>query len=130
MRTVLAFGTFDLFHEGHRRFLADAKALGDRLVVGVALDAHVRTLKQKEPTRGQEARRQTVASFPGVDEARLSDSELGSYRIVLDVRPDLIALGHDQAGLEGDLKRWAAENGHDVALIRLAHHDVPKGVSA
>ncbi|HBB58920.1 MAG TPA: hypothetical protein DCZ52_01400, partial [Lachnospiraceae bacterium] len=35
---VITYGTFDLFHEGHRRILERAKALGDYLIVGVTTD--------------------------------------------------------------------------------------------
>ena len=37
-RTVITFGTYDLFHYGHLRIIQRAKALGDRLVVGVSSD--------------------------------------------------------------------------------------------
>ncbi len=36
--TVITYGTFDLFHEGHRRLLERARALGDRLIVGVTTE--------------------------------------------------------------------------------------------
>jgi glycerol-3-phosphate cytidylyltransferase len=38
-RTVLTYGTFDLFHLGHERILARAAALGSHLYVGVSTDA-------------------------------------------------------------------------------------------
>ena len=38
MKTVLTYGTFDLFHIGHVRLLERARALGDRLCVGVSSD--------------------------------------------------------------------------------------------
>lgn len=43
MRTVITYGTYDLFHAGHRRLLERARALGDRLIVGVTSDAYDRT---------------------------------------------------------------------------------------
>lgn len=42
MRTIITYGTFDLFHEGHRRLLERARALGDRLIVGVTTDTYDR----------------------------------------------------------------------------------------
>jgi cytidyltransferase-like protein len=44
-RVVLANGCFDLLHVGHVRYLEDARALGDLLIVGVNGDAAVRRLK-------------------------------------------------------------------------------------
>ena len=38
MKTVLTYGTYDMFHIGHLRLLKRAKALGDRLIVGVSTD--------------------------------------------------------------------------------------------
>ena len=40
MTTVITYGTFDLMHEGHVRLLERAKALGDRLIVGVTSDIY------------------------------------------------------------------------------------------
>ncbi|WP_312698639.1 adenylyltransferase/cytidyltransferase family protein, partial [Escherichia coli] len=39
MKTVITFGTFDVFHVGHLRLLQRARALGERLLVGVTSDA-------------------------------------------------------------------------------------------
>ena len=38
MKTILTYGTFDLFHIGHLRLLQRLRALGDRLIVGVSTD--------------------------------------------------------------------------------------------
>ena len=38
-KTVITFGTYDLFHYGHLRIIQRARQLGDRLVVGVSSDA-------------------------------------------------------------------------------------------
>jgi len=39
MKTVITFGTFDVFHVGHLRLLQRARKLGERLLVGVSSDA-------------------------------------------------------------------------------------------
>jgi len=38
IKTVITYGTFDLFHIGHLKMLQRAKALGDKLIVGVSTD--------------------------------------------------------------------------------------------
>ena len=118
MPRVLAFGTFDLFHPGHEFFLAQAARLGD-LYVAVARDSHVRLLKNREPQRREAERLATVRRVPCVADARLSDEALGTYAVVRDVRPDIIALGFDQTGLAEDLKRWTKETGWNVRLVTL-----------
>ncbi len=116
---VLAFGTFDLFHKGHEFFLAEAAQHG-RLHVAVARDAHVRALKGKGTSRPETARLATVARQPCVEQAVLSDETLGSYGVVRTLRPAVIALGHDQDALEADLRRWMAETGVDIPVVRIA----------
>ena len=39
MKTVITYGTFDLLHTGHVNLLKRARALGDRLIVGVTTDS-------------------------------------------------------------------------------------------
>lgn len=121
-RRVLAFGTFDLFHPGHVFFLEQAAKLGDELHIAVARDSHVQQLKNKVPTRSQEARLATIASQPGVTSAQFSDETLGSYGVVRALHPDVIALGHDQTALEADLRRWMKEQGIEIEIARLPKH--------
>lgn len=123
MQTVLVFGTFDRIHPGHRAFLERARALGDRLVVGVARDAHVRSLKHKEPRLDEEERRASVEQLEVVDEAVLCDEALGSYEILERVQPDTIAFGYDQTALEADIRRHLAKTGRSANLVRIAHKE-------
>lgn len=120
MSTVLAFGTFDRFDAGHAFFLDEAAELGDRLVVGVARDEHVKQLKGKPTVQDEQTRLSVVASYDGVDEARLSDAVLGSYEIIRDVRPDLVAVGFDQAALVADIERWSGEQNISVSIRHIA----------
>ena len=52
-RTVITFGTFDVFHVGHLRVIERAAALGDRLVVGVSADELNLRKKGREPVFSQ-----------------------------------------------------------------------------
>jgi len=119
MTTVLTFGTFDAFHPGHEFVLARAAELGDRLVVGVARDAHVVALKNKNPRDDEQARLDRILAHPLVSDARLCDEELGSYRILDELKPDVIALGHDQVALQESLEIWMAKTGTSVPLVSI-----------
>lgn len=47
MKTILTYGTFDLFHVGHLNLLKRARALGDRLIVGLSTDEFNLEMKNK-----------------------------------------------------------------------------------
>lgn len=66
MKTVLTYGTFDLFHIGHLRLLERARALGDRLVVGVSTD-EFNEIKGKKTLIPFEHRAAIVAGIRYVD---------------------------------------------------------------
>lgn len=121
--TVLVFGTFDGIHDGHRFFLSQARALGDRLVVVVARDATAGSLKAKPPRRNEERRLDEVRRLKAVDSALLGDETLGAYRVIEMIRPDVIALGHDQDALEGDLKRWLSKQTYGIRLEKISKHE-------
>lgn len=98
MITVLAFGTFDKFHEGHRWFLTEAKKHGDRLVVVVARDHNVELVKGHKPKQTEQERLTTVQQFAAVDEARLGLEDYSQKEAVINlIHPDVICLGYDQA---------------------------------
>lgn len=67
-KVVITFGTFDLFHEGHLNILKRAKALGDRLVVGVSSDAFNFRKKQCYPVYNETARVNIVRAIRYVDD--------------------------------------------------------------
>lgn len=66
MRTVITYGTFDLFHVGHLRLLQRAKQYGDKLIVGVSTDEFNRE-KGKEAIIPYEQRAEIVANIRCVD---------------------------------------------------------------
>lgn len=67
-KTVLTYGTFDLFHIGHLNVLRRLRELGDRLVVGVSTDGF-NAIKGKKPVVPFEQRLELVRSIRYVDEA-------------------------------------------------------------
>ena len=67
-RVVFTNGCFDLLHRGHTRYLEQARALGDLLVVAINSDASVRTLKGRgRPVVPAEERAEVLAALAAVD---------------------------------------------------------------
>ncbi|MDE4306142.1 glycerol-3-phosphate cytidylyltransferase [Phaeobacter gallaeciensis] len=66
MKTVLTYGTFDLFHAGHIRLLKRARSLGDRLIVGCSTD-EFNALKGKQSVFSYEDRALIVGACKFVD---------------------------------------------------------------
>ena len=62
-RTVITFGTYDLFHYGHLRIIQRAKALGDRLVVGVSSDQFNYEKKGERPAVNEDQRMALVGAI-------------------------------------------------------------------
>ena len=79
MKTVLLFGTFDFLHSGHIFTFEEAKKLGDVLVVSVARDIAIETIKGKKPLHSEEERLALVNHINIVEDAFLGDEKLGVY---------------------------------------------------
>jgi D-beta-D-heptose 7-phosphate kinase/D-beta-D-heptose 1-phosphate adenosyltransferase len=94
-RIVFTNGCFDILHEGHVRYLADARSLGDLLIVGINSDASVSRLKGAErPINGQESRSRVLASLEVVDLVVVFDTDTPEELIHL-IRPDILVKGGD-----------------------------------
>jgi len=99
MKKVMAFGTFDGLHEGHRYFLNQAKILGDYLVAVVAQDKAVEELKHKKTKSSLGERIAAIENENLADEVVGGDIRQGSWEIIKNSRPDIVAIGHDQDAL-------------------------------
>ncbi|MDN5789292.1 MAG: adenylyltransferase/cytidyltransferase family protein [Micrococcales bacterium] len=98
IRTVITFGTFDVFHVGHVRVLKRAAALGDRLVVGVSGDALNVAKKGRPPVFSQEERLEIVSSLAVVDGVFLEESLEQKRDYILEHEADVLVMGDDWAG--------------------------------
>ena len=98
MKTIITFGTFDLFHVGHLRILMRARALGDRLVVGVSTDDLNFSKKGHKPIFNQADRREIVASLKAVDETFFEESleKKGDY--IKTWKANILVMGDDWKG--------------------------------
>ena len=94
-RLVLANGCFDLLHVGHVRYLREARALGDALLVGVNSDASVARLKGPgRPIMTVAERAELVGSFSSVDGVVIFDDDTAEA-LVRALKPDVHAKGTD-----------------------------------
>lgn len=128
---ILAAGTFDGIHAGHRAYLRAAKALGGTLTVIVARDATVVRLKGKRPRRTERQRLAAIAKLPEVDRAVLglpvrTAREGERFRLLLRLRPDIICLGYDQPVHVRPLQRFLSTHGlAKTCILRLPHFRAP-----
>nr|WP_297413807.1 adenylyltransferase/cytidyltransferase family protein [uncultured Nocardioides sp.] len=97
-KTVITFGTFDVFHVGHLRVIQRAAALGDRLVVGVSADALNEKKKGRRPVFSQAERLEIVASLKAVDEVFVEESLEQKRDYILEHKADILVMGDDWSG--------------------------------
>lgn len=132
IRVVLAGGVYDILHLGHLAVLTEAKTHGDVLVVVVATDVTVETLKGRRPVFPEEDRRALVESLKPVDAAILGYEDVGmGYEQVIDeVKPDIIALGYDQDTLARTITELVKRKGLKIEIVRLSKFDKEKYLSS
>jgi len=92
---VFTNGVFDLLHVGHVRYLAQARALGDALIVAINSDRWVRALKGDDrPIVDQEERAEILAALRGVTYVTIFD-ELSPRSLIAQLLPDVLVKGGD-----------------------------------
>ena len=106
---VVAAGTFDGLHDGHRYYLHFAKRLGDHLTVIVARDHTVPLIKGKQTRLRERQRFAAVAALPWVNRVILGGRvrkghPKDRFRMLLRLKPDVICLGYDQDWLKKDIE--------------------------
>ncbi len=94
-KIVFTNGCFDILHPGHSAYLAEAKALGDILVVGVNSDASVQRLKgDKRPIMPEQARARLLAALTAVDFVTIFNED-DPYQLIKLLEPDILVKGGD-----------------------------------
>lgn len=96
-RLVFTNGVFDILHVGHVRYLTEARALGDALVVAINSDRSVRELKGKDrPVFDQAERAEILAALRSVDYVTIFDNE-SPRSLITQLLPDVLVKGGDYA---------------------------------
>lgn len=104
MALVLTYGTFDLLHVGHVNLLRRARALGDRLVVGLSSD-RFNALKQKQSTQDYAAREAVLRAIRYVDDVFPEDSWEQKAEDIRRLGAGLLVMGSDWTGHFDELAR-------------------------
>jgi D-beta-D-heptose 7-phosphate kinase/D-beta-D-heptose 1-phosphate adenosyltransferase len=94
---VFTNGVFDLLHPGHVRYLQQARALGDCLIVGINSDRSVRENKGPgRPITPEAERAELLRALTCVDEVVVFD-DATPYRLIAALQPDVLVKGDDWA---------------------------------
>ena len=94
-RLVFTNGVFDLLHVGHVRYLAQARALGDALIVAINSDRTVRELKgPNRPIFDQNERAEIIAAVRYVDYVTVFD-DVSPRSLIAQLLPDVLVKGGD-----------------------------------
>lgn len=94
-RVVFTNGCFDILHYGHTKYLQDAKAKGDYLVVAINSDSSIKKIKTKDrPVVGQADRLRVVAALGCVDFVVLFNED-NPLRVIKALKPDILIKGSD-----------------------------------
>jgi len=93
-KVIFTNGCFDIIHIGHVRYLREAKAFGDVLVVGLNSDGSVSMIKPDRPINPQDQRAEVLASLEMVDYVTLFEEET-PYKLIQVVQPDVLVKGGD-----------------------------------
>jgi rfaE bifunctional protein nucleotidyltransferase chain/domain len=127
-RVVFTNGVFDLLHPGHVRYLQQARALGDALIVGVNSDRSVRSNKGPDrPIIPEAERAEILAALACVDAVVVFEEET-PHDIIEAVQPDVLVKGADWAedaivgrdiveARGGRVVRISIEPGHSTTSI-------------
>lgn len=118
-RIVFTNGCFDILHRGHVDLLAAARALGDRLVVGLNDDDSVRRLKGEDrPVVAGDDRAAVLAALTAVDVVVLfaEDTPLALIETLV---PDVLVKGADYRREEVVGREVVESAGGSVELVRL-----------
>jgi|ERR671921_452891 cytidyltransferase-like protein len=129
LKVVLVGGVFDLIHPGHIHTLKAAKAQGDVLVVVVARTSTALNIKKDRRIYHNEVLRKELVSSLNLVDLAVIGKEGTLYDTVEYVKPNIIALGYDQAHSEKDIAENCQNRNLNIRVIRL-NTPIPKTKSS
>lgn len=118
-QVVFTNGCFDILHVGHVRYLQDARALGDVLVIGVNTDTSVQRLKgPTRPIVPQDERAEVLAALRCVDYVTLFDEQTPKA-LIASLQPDIHVKGGDYRVEDLPEAKVVLEYGGKVVILQL-----------
>ena len=118
-KIVFTNGCFDILHVGHVRYLNEAKALGDILILGLNSDCSVKSLKgSNRPINNESDRAEVLSALKAIDYVVIFD-EKTAENIVGEVKPDIYAKGGDYSIDTLPEAKIVAEHGGKTVLWQL-----------
>lgn len=122
-KKVLVFGTFDGLHKGHLELFKQAREYGNYLIAVVGRDSSVKKVKKRLPNYNERERLKMVQKCKLVDKAMLGsenhDPKYDAYKIIKEIKPDVICLGYDQAQFAEKLKKEMSEMGLEKVQVEI-----------
>jgi D-glycero-beta-D-manno-heptose 1-phosphate adenylyltransferase len=114
-------GVFDLLHPGHVRYLRDARALGDLLIVGINSDRSVRALAKApdRPINSEHERAEVLAALASVDAVVVFDEDT-PHAIISELQLDILVKGADWGENEIVGREVVEARGGRVVRVQLA----------
>jgi D-beta-D-heptose 7-phosphate kinase/D-beta-D-heptose 1-phosphate adenosyltransferase len=96
MTVVFTNGVFDILHPGHVRYLQEARALGDKLIVAINSDRSARALGKApdRPINPENERAEVLRALACVDEVVIFDEDT-PHAIISRIQPDILVKGAD-----------------------------------
>lgn len=113
----MLFGSFDGIHPGHEYLMEQASKHGSNMVVVVAPDSVIRTVKQQDPLYKLNERMKHLSErFPNAVVVA-GDEEEGEWSPIKNHRPDIIVIGYDQTELKTVLE--SIQSTYDFELVQV-----------
>lgn len=124
MKKLYTGGTFDIFHYGHINFLRQCSKIADEIIVSLNTDEFIESYKGKAPIMTYEEREKSLRSCKYVTDVVPNVGGSDSKPAILNVKPNIIAIGTDWAKRDyykqmDFTQKWLDDN--DILLVYLAY---------
>lgn len=128
--TLYTGGTFDLFHSGHVEFLKKCSDIADKVVVSLNTDEFIEKYKGKPPIISYWDRYTVLDACVYVDEVIPNSGGADSKPAIMEIEPDIIAIGSDWARRDYHSQMGFDQDWLDAWDISLMYIPYTKGISS